>query len=365
MGKTNKVFKNFINNIKAETLSNNKLGELLFGQQHFGLQPFFSDHYGQSHTVPLKQLPHYCFLENGLSDRHNPENIYAKYLKASWDYYYGDQNSNERRTKKINDFAALYDTIAASKELNSKAIKTPVTLCKRPDGKTIIVHGNHRLAIAYKLGLDIRAIYIPASKHLRKVSLVKEEFYGSAHLKMPYQSIFYGQKELVKGRRPDILERINIMDKSDIEGQCIMDLGCNIGNNCFMAVQAGAARAIGVDYSPRLISAAMRLNSYFSWPCEFIVHDLNHELTNVEPADTVFCFSVVKHLQNCSDIYKTILNKTKKVLYYEGHAHGTQSDYEELLNKDNFTSIDIVGYTRNGIHNKKKNRPLFRCEIKR
>jgi hypothetical protein len=55
------------------------------------------------------------------------------------------------------------------------------------------------------------------------------------------------------------------------------------------------------------------------------------------------------------------MDLTKSVLYFEGHAFTEQVDYQELLNKDNFVSIDFVGYTRNRIDNKKRNRPLFRC----
>jgi len=55
------------------------------------------------------------------------------------------------------------------------------------------------------------------------------------------------------------------------------------------------------------------------------------------------------------------MDLTKSVLYFEGHAFTEQVDYQELLNKDNFVSIDLVGYTRNRIDNKKRNRPLFRC----
>lgn len=363
MGSLKQIVRNFIAKQASRVLS---LDDdcLVFGQQHYGLQEFFSEKHGQSHTLLVDQLPHYLFLKNHLDDPHG-DHVYSQYLDQSWTYHFGKENLSERCRRKIDEFVQLYESIAAQKELNENAFQKPITVCQRPDGRLIIIHGNHRVAIAKKLGLSIKAQFISPQKHLRQVALVPDEFYGSERMDMPYQSIFEGETELVSGRRPDIRERIQLMDQGDLKGKTVLDLGCNIGNNCFVAVQAGATSAAGVDYSPKLISAAIRLNSYFAADCSFYVYDLNKEMVDVESADTVFCFSLVKHLQQREGLYQTILNKTKNVLYFEGHAHASLADYEALLNQDNFSSIDLIGYTRNGIHNKKRNRPLFRCERNR
>jgi len=341
MSKLSKLLRLIIRRTKAKIIPYDQLDRLVFGQQHYGTKDFFTNLYGQCHTIPLSQFPHYRFIDQHTHEPH-AKHIYSEYLEASWGYAKKDKNTQESRWKQIDEFMDLCDSLKKSKKFIY-----PITVCPRPDGKLILVKGNHRASIAKKLGMDIKAVFISPATHLR--------------LKMPYQSIFDGDTRLVEGRRPDILERMKMLNREDVAGKTILDLGCNIGSNCIVAAQLGAAKTFGIDYSPRLISVAIRLNSYFSLPCDFLVHDLNSRLTDVEPADTVFCFSLVKRLERPLELYRSIMDLTKSVLYFEGHAFTEQVDYQELLNKDNFVSIDLVGYTRNRIDNKKRNRPLFRC----
>ncbi len=351
-----------VSNMRARTLSHGEFDQLVFGQQHVGTQQFFMNKYGQYHTIELPHFPHYIFLNEHLEEPFS-KHIYAEYLECSWDYLYGQDNTRERRVEKIKSYISLYQSIARRDELNKRAFDFPIEVCPRRDGKLVIIHGNHRAAIALKLGLDINAITISPRKYLRNVAMVPQEFYGSARLDMPYQSIFNGEEELVRGRRPDVLERIRMIAECDLKEKAVLDLGCNVGSNCYLAAQAGAAAVVGVDNSPRLISAAVRLNSYFAAPCTFIVHDLNTELTDCEAAHTVICFSLAQHIPDKSGLVKTIINKTKNVLYFEGHANTSQSNYDYLLNGEFFSSIELLGYTRNGIHTNKRTRPLFRCQI--
>lgn len=142
----------------------------------------------------------------------------------------------------------------------------------------------------------------------------------------------------------------------------ILDLGCNIGASCFLAARAGARSVLGIDKSPKIISTAIRLNTYFALPCKFIVHDLNMPIRDIESADTVFCFSIWQAIKNKSDLVKTICMYTKQTLYFEGHADTNQDDYRYLLNKDNFSSIKLLGYMQDAVDIKKFSRPFFRCE---
>lgn len=82
-------FSGLIANLKAERVSSKDLNQLVFGQQHLGTQQFFIEKYGQYHTILLNQFPHYLFLKNNL-DNPFSDHIYAKYLKASWQYLYGE-----------------------------------------------------------------------------------------------------------------------------------------------------------------------------------------------------------------------------------------------------------------------------------
>jgi len=348
----------------VETLDKKDLSRLIFGQQHYGTQNFFIKRYGQCHSIGIDNIPHYLFLENDMLNI-STENIYTDYLKCSWEYLYKNKKTKEEMAEKASNFIDLYHKAEKSDMLRDKLFSPPVVICPRPDGKLILVDGNHRAAIAYKLGFDLKVYYANPNKYLFKTSLVPDEFYGSKRLSMPYQSLFDGERELVRGRRPDIYERIRSIDKRDIEGKSVLEFGCNIGSNCFVAAKFGAKSLVGIDYSPKIISAAIRINTYFATPTTFLVHDLNYPLHDIEPADTVFCFSVINHLQNKHVLAETLLKTTKNVLYFEGHSKTRLEDYSYLLNSNNFASIEHIGDMRDGIHNDKRRRPLFRCVIRR
>jgi len=346
--------------LNAKKLDNKDLSRLIFGQQHYGTQNFFIKRYGQCHSIGINNIPHYLFLENCIENS-NSGSIYTEYLKCSWEYLYKNKKTKDQMYEKVSNFVDLYKKSEQSGKLRDKLFSPPVIVCPRPDGKLILVDGNHRAVIAYKLGLDLKVYYVAPNKWLFKTSLVPDEFYGSKRLSLPYQSLFDGEQELVRGRRPDIYERMCCIDKQDIQGKNILEYGCNIGGNCFVAARFGAKSLRGIDYSPKIISAAIRMNAYFATPTVFLVHDLNYPLDGIEPADTVFCFSVINHLQNKQVFAETLLKTTKNVLYFEGHSKTRLEDYAYVLNNDNFSSIEHVGDMRDGIHNDKRRRPLFRC----
>ena len=353
-----------VQKLNARTLDRKDLGRLVFGQQHYGTQNFFIERYGQCHTIGIDHIPHYQFLEKDL-DKIDAENIYTEYLKCSWEYLYRNKKSRDEMSEKVSSFVDLYRKVEKSGMISDEWFSPPVCICERPDGKLILVDGNHRAAIAYKLGLDLKVYYLDPKKYLFKTALVPDEFYGSKRLSMPYQSLFDGDRELVRGRRPDIYERMCHVRREDIEGKNILEYGCNIGGNCFVAGKFGAKSLLGIDYSPKIISAAIRMNAYFATPASFLVHDLNYPLDGLAPADTVFCFSVINHLQNKQVFADTLLRTTKDVLYFEGHSKTRLEDYAYVLNSDNFASIEHVGDMRDGIHNDKRRRPLFRCVIRK
>lgn len=337
--------------------------KMVFGQINYGSKTYFQQRFGQCHTVALDDFPHYDFIKNHLQ---NPlaEHEYGKYLQASWGHLCSQKEKKSSLQDRFNNFIELYQKTTTRIEQGKEPFVEPIELCQRPDGKLIVVNGNHRASVGRALNAPIKAYYYFTENYLKKITNVPHIFYGSARMGLPYQSIFDGDKELIRGRRTDTKERIDLIDKKDLHGQTVLELGSNIGANCFAAIQAGASATTGIDV-PDLIGVALRLNCYFAFPCTFVSFDLNNELDAVEPADVMFCFSVYRHIENKQALINTILNKTKKILYFEGHGHTNLDNYEPLLNKDNFKAIDLIGYTCNGIHTEKKSRPLYRCEIAR
>jgi SAM-dependent methyltransferase len=338
-----------------------ELGDLLFGQQHIYTQPYFAARVGQSHTVALDQFPHYEFLTNSLNAPYD-RNAYSDYLECSWQFYHGKKNTSKRRRAQVEHYLDLYLSIHGQR-LADNPITKPAQLCRRPDGRTIIVDGNHRCAIALYLGLNMPVDYVSPEGYLgRVVELAADEFYGTKRMGRPYQSIYDRGTERIAGRRDDIYQRIQQVEAADLEGKSVLDLGCNIGMNCYLAAERGAARVLGVEASPRIASAAVRLNAYFAAPCEFLVHDLNSPL-DAGPFDTVFCFSLWDHLKSTDALVESIRRSVKKTLYFEGHAGSSRANYRTLLDGGLFSHIALIGYGHDGIHTDKRTRPFFRCEV--
>lgn len=340
-----------------------ELGGLLFGQQTAATQGFFTRHFGQYHTIPLANFPHTQFFESHLEDPFS-DHLYAQYLAASWTYYYEDTNTQARRLEFIKKKIDQFRFIESRKRLGPDAIGPPIVLADGPDCRTIIVDGNHRAAIAYAMGIDAVAVFIPYREHLRRIISIPQEFYGTKKLRMPYQSISHRGQLLLQGRRQDLQERIQLMDPHDLKGKSVLDLGCNIGMNCYLAVEAGAREAVGIDRSKRLVTAAARINCYFAAPCRFLVQDLDKEPSELGRFDTVFCLSVAAHVKDPGMLVTWCQAAAKETVYFEGHAKTKRDDYVYLLNSDNFSAIDLIGHTHDGRQFGTKTRPLFRCKMR-
>jgi hypothetical protein len=336
-------------------LSPAEVGELLFGQQHLGTQDFLSRQGGQSHTVPLTEFPHVQFLANWLATPHAADNPYLRYLEASWSYYFPRENTLEKRRARVDRFVGQLHKLTQADTIPH------IQICSRPDGKKVIVDGNHRAAIAHHLGRPLKAEVIPLTERLSQITCIPDEFYGSKRLDKPYQSIYYRGQCLLAGRRTDVAERMNQIALADLHGKSVLDLGCNIGMSCFLAAEHGASQVTGVEGSAQIATAAIRLNSILAAPCRFIQHDLNLDL-EIGKFDTVFCFSVINHVKNKDAIVRTLDKAIGKVLYFEGHAETALTDYAYFLNESRFSRIELLGHTSDGVHTSSKSRPLWRCE---
>lgn len=310
--------------------------ELYFGQQHIGTIDYFGENY---HTVNIKDTPHYKVL-CGI------KNVYEDYLKCSWSYLRPKENVSENHKNQLIKFIKLFQDISSDK------CKIPIKVCKRFDGKYVIVDGNHRSSICAYLGKEIEAQEISTKRYMRRVATISKERYGIGNSNTPYQSIFYQGKEVVVGRRRDILDRFKLIDKNDINGKSVIDFGCNIGANSFLAAEYGAIKVVGLELSPRILTSAIRLNVMFGFPCYFIQANLS-ELIFAQKADTGFVFSVDKHVKNDKNLATNIKDHIRRCFYFETHQHSEMPNEIKSICRSEF-----VGYTGNG------DRKFYRCEIK-
>lgn len=336
----------------SETILSKDLGNFYFGQLHPYLQDFFDEQYSQHTRIRLRDMPHYISWRN--DEFVEPETSkYYQYLKESWKFY-SCTNSHKTRMNRIQKFIALKEDIIRN------GVKVPISLVVTYDGSTIIIDGNHRASLAYHFGLDVPCIYIKLESALRRTIWNKKEFYGTKRKNMPYQSIYFGQVEIMKGRRRDTLERFNKMDINDIRDKTICDLGSNIGVSAILAWHFGAKDVTAIEYSLNIATSALRLSTLLDERINVVVQDLGEPIRLFQKYDTVFCFSVHAHVKDKKMLEQNIANITGKVLYFEGHEHTNREKYEHIFR--HFNKVEELGFNRNGRHNDGSSRPFFRCQ---
>lgn len=290
---------------------------MIFGQQNAYSAPWFASRLGQHHTIELEAFPHVAALRGDRA-------TYLDYLAESWRMI-GDRNTPERRERWLSRvFKPPRDT-------------SPVQVLTRSDGRQLIVDGNHRAAWAYVHGETAISEEVDVSAWIAH-TLRNPERYG-APKGIPYQTV----PGHITGRRNDAGSRHARLDDQDLTGR-VLDLGCNLGAETMMAALT-ATEALGVDYSPRLITAAARLGAYFISPAQFRVADLANEA--IEGWDTVLCFSILAHVKPWDALRRTLTSA--RVVYIEDHGSG-----HPLFPKVRgwFRHVDAIPSTR----------PLWRCE---
>jgi len=294
--------------------------QLYFSQQHIYTQ--------LGHTVRMEDTPHYDFLvKDGKST------MYEDYLRTSWKYYFPKKTNVDIENmilKQIEKFKKL------ATDIKKNGIIEPIQVFRRLNKDLMVYDGNHRSVIGLYYGIKIPTKMMDLKEVLTLRTRIPSIFYGSLNKGVPYQSIYSPDGiELLHGRRNDLLLRSLYIDKKDIKGKVVLDLGCNYGNSLFLL--SGAKRMIGIDVSSRILTSAVRLAVIFKKKVEFMVHDLNRLDILLPEVDTAFMFSLDAHLKGIGGITRIIELYLKKVLYFETHEHGEiPIEIERLFKKCEF-----------------------------
>jgi len=332
-------------------IKSEQIGNFIFAQLH----PFHQDFFHGSGRILLRDTPHYQILRDG--SIYQDENKYTNYLEHSWKFYKPEDNTPKSRMENNANYRVLLENI----KKNGYDKRNPIEICETLDGATLIIDGNHRASCAYFLGLDIPVIKTPLEKYLQKqISFSNNTEQYAAKNNIPYQSVFCGDKCLIKGRRLDILERFKKIALEDIRGKDVLDLGCNIAISAHLAWHYGANQVIGCEYSLNIARTALRIGTAFNSKVRLMVQDLGHPLALSTKFDTIFAFSIYFHVKNKEEFVRNILNNLAEngCIYFEGHEGSSDKDYELLLN--HFQKIDFLGYNAAGIHDKRYNRPFWK-----
>lgn len=167
----------------------------------------------------------------------------------------------------------------------------------------------------------------------------------------------------LKGERS--FKRFSLMDMDLLRDATVMDFGCNIGQACLKAASAGAKQVYGIEGMAdtyrisKKIAQTIGFNNVEYANVDFNSLDFDLQIDNVykEKVDYTFFFSVyrTKELTQRDRLFEYIINKTKKGMFFEGHAHRVIDtiDYYDWLFESFGLEYKFLGYSEDNI------RPLF------
>ena len=176
-----------------------------------------------------------------------------------------------------------------------------------------------------------------------------------------YQSI-----GTINGQR-DVEYRKKFFKKYDFNNSSVIDIGCNIGQMCFLSKEFGASNVLGIDYDSNALQIAHSLNkdNTIDFQCDDIDNYLFY--TDLECYDVCLLLSVIgtTELENKNGILSKLSQKTKKVMYIEGHHDVMKAKelFHLILNNTTFSTIQYLGqtYDNQDFKNKNRSRAFFRC----
>jgi SAM-dependent methyltransferase len=235
-----------------------------------------------------------------------------------------------------------------------------------PGGSLYMMDGARRIAasaLAHKKKIDI--ILLVAEKEY--AGLLKKGIVNQLRKRIRELGWFHGYQSFpligLKGERST--RRFELMDMSLLRDQVVYDFGCNLGQSCLKAVMAGAKKAVGFDVMADSLETAETINTLSGFKnLRYFRVDFNHPRLEEtidrqfpEPCDYSFFFSVyrTKELIQRDRLFRYIINKSRKGIFFEGHAHpriDTIEYYDWLF--DTFQmQYQFLGYSEGDV------RPLF------
>ncbi len=173
----------------------------------------------------------------------------------------------------------------------------------------------------------------------------------------------------IEGQRS--LQRFNLMETERLKNSVILDFGCNLGQASLKAIQYGAKEVWGIEGMQDTIAIANEIKRIAG--CDNL-HYLQADFNDPQfdriidqaisgPCDYSFFFSVyrTKELTQRDRLFQYILNKTKKGVFFEGHAHpqiDTLEFYDWLFDSFN-VPYTFLGYSEGDC------RPLYFLDLEK
>lgn len=154
-------------------------------------------------------------------------------------------------------------------------------------------------------------------------------------------------------------DRISFFKKEDFLNSNVIDIGCNIGQMSFESEKLGAKKVLGVEYDRIAFEKALQIKSKLNSKVDFVLDDIDNPFfwRSLDYFDISLFLSVIdtQELKNKFGILSRLSEKTKKIMYFEGHNKQELNKYlQMLLDYTTFTKFEFLGKVED-------ERVLIRC----
>jgi len=108
-----------------------------------------------------------------------------------------------------------------------------------------------------------------------------------------------------------------------IAGARVLDLASHDGRFSFAALQNGAARVVGIEHEPHLVSKAnenMAQHGVAPDRYEFVLGDMFDRIPEIEPCDVVLCFGILYHINDHMRLLSTIAEVEPRTLIIDSNV---------------------------------------------
>src|SRR5690625_124228 len=333
-----------------------EIGNFRFYQFRPSTAAFFLARLGTTNVTTL-DTPHFAFARDLLNGRGRSEgaSYYADYIRASW----GVKATPEAVQNQLSRFEAH---LAAFRKGSGGG---PIALTRLEEGgPSFTVDGNHRSAFAAASGCAHPCVMSPFDLVYQQYAPA-EEFYGTGSSGVPYQPVFFNNGYIVRGRRSDLRERLEMVPHDVLNGATLLDIASNIGTNSMLAVSMGAKSCLGLEHSENMTFQATRMAVFNNlYPgASFRQFDVEQDaLGEQESFDGCFMFSIFSHLKAPERLAALAERHIRKFVVFEGHPGGSRQDYSEVLGSSIFRTVTELGVLPTSTKDATPSRILWLCE---
>jgi len=154
--------------------------------------------------------------------------------------------------------------------------------------------------------------------------------------------------------------RIALYRRPDFDGATVLDVGCNIGQMCWQALEWGAESVFGVEYDKAAYEKFIEIHNKIGGNITYALDDAENPFfwNTIERFDVCLFLSVIdtKELEDRYALLSKACMKTKRVMYFEGHGADVNPLNKYVLDlwrHTDFTDINYLGHA--------DGRPLIRA----